>query len=299
MKNKILPGLKKSHYHLLAYSAAATAYILFSEEADAQINYTDISPDITVDEPGVGVQLDFDNNDTIDLVIAVTSAYSFSFTYFGSVNYFKIDAVVAIPYNSVSLAGITSSGFALPYAITNDIVIGPGVEFHSNAFQSLAYNFFAVYYGFSYIDLVRTGFWVNGVTDRFLGFRFTKEGQTHYGWVRLDVEDGGTAFTIKDLAYGGADSTITTQIIPTAITEHDASGISIYSFGSDIHVNLKDQNYQSGTIKLFDVTGREISEQAVTGNSNIMHADGNPQGIYIVQVFLDDKETSKKIFLGK
>ena len=38
------------------------------------------------------------------------------------------------------------------------------------------------------------------VTDKYLGFSFDVDGNTHYGWMRLDGTVGPVTLTIKDLA---------------------------------------------------------------------------------------------------
>ena len=51
---------------LLSYSALVSAVLAGSKEADAQILYTDISPDDTTNVPGVYL-LDLNNDGVIDL----------------------------------------------------------------------------------------------------------------------------------------------------------------------------------------------------------------------------------------
>ncbi len=47
------------------------------------------------------------------------------------------------------------------------------------------------------------GNWI-GVTDRFLGLRFLRDGSWYYGWARLDIDEPPTHFVLKDYAYQDA-----------------------------------------------------------------------------------------------
>jgi len=51
-----------------------------------------------------------------------------------------------------------------------------------------------------YLGLSNLGPWPD-TTDRYLGLKFTLDGDTHYGWALLDVVAGCSEFTIKKYCY--------------------------------------------------------------------------------------------------
>src|SRR5687767_2379676 len=168
MKNNIdLSSLLKK------YSATA-ASILTASAANAQIGYTDVSPDLVVSSPG-SYNLDLDGNSVTDFVInAATIGSSYSSTA-------RID-ITPTPGNSFVGSG------AYVAALINNMNVGPTQNWLSTPNNIMGQNQYNYYFA---------GLWVN-TTDRFLGLKFKIGTNTHYGWARLDVNLACTQFVVKD-----------------------------------------------------------------------------------------------------
>ncbi|PWL28906.1 MAG: hypothetical protein DCO96_08805 [Fluviicola sp. XM-24bin1] len=205
----------------LAQYGLLTAAIAATNEADAAVVYTDITPDFT---GGLGSQyfLDLDNNGTDD----------FRIWHNGSSNLY------ISPLTGTNEAlGSGGATFAYPFALTSGAAISSGAggwfnNGYGGGFQSLNYGSCSF------------GNWCN-VTDRYIGLRFDIAGSIHYGWVRLDVDFAGNSWTVKDYAYetnpgigitagdtgtGGTAASNSTGIVGMDIAEN--------SNGSDLEVTF-------------------------------------------------------------
>jgi len=153
------------------------AAITGANEANGAVIYTDITPDFT---GGVGSQyfLDLDNNAVND----------FRIWHNGSSNLY-ISPLTA----TNEVLGSGGATFAYPFALSSGAVISSGAgTFFNNGFAG---GFQSLNYG-----SCSFGNWCS-ITDRYIGMRFDIGGSIHYGWVRLDVNQSGSVWTIKDYAY--------------------------------------------------------------------------------------------------
>ncbi|MFN3940845.1 MAG: hypothetical protein ACK4IY_09675, partial [Chitinophagales bacterium] len=209
MKNQ-----KIQNKQLKQYSASAIAF-LSACTGNAQIIYTDIDPDVVIDAPGGIFELDMDNNGASDFIFSATSI-SFTSTTASGVFQNFLNGVFVSPVNSNSIAGHNGMGssFAYPFALENAIVIDSALEFTNIYFQSLAYSFYAIKNGSEVIPVLSVGDWLDGETDKFVGFRFKIGTEPHFGWARLDVSAENNSFTVKDYAYNSvANAAISTELI--------------------------------------------------------------------------------------
>jgi hypothetical protein len=211
----------KSLQKRLAQYGMLTAAIASTNDADAAVIYTDETPDFA---GAVGSQyfLDLDNNGVDD----------FRIWHNGSSNMY-ISPLTA----TNEVLGSGGPTFAYPFALTSGAVIssGAGAFFNngfSGGFQSLNYGSCSF------------GNWCS-VTDGYIGLRFDISGSIHYGWVRLDVNQAGSIWSVKDYAYesnlvtaitAGDQGTVATSASPA--TSILATDIADNSNGSDIDVTF-------------------------------------------------------------
>ncbi len=141
---------------LLSYSAFATAYLLTAEKGDAAIIYTDVVPDVIVDIPGYGVDLDLNGDSIVDFTIFLSTLNFVNFTFYGAFNFYQRNGIFAIPQNSNSIAA-EGDVYAYPYAIYEGIEIGPYGEFKNVAYQTLAFQYYAVINSFYYVPIFYAG----------------------------------------------------------------------------------------------------------------------------------------------
>lgn len=201
---------EKLHKKLLKYGSLVAA-VAGINEAEAAIVYTDIVPDFA---GAVGSQyfLDLNNDGTNDYRIWHDG---FSNLYVSP---------LAATNNVLGSGGAT---FAYPFALSLNAPIGPGgVTFYNNGFAG----------GFQSLNYGSCNFgsnWCNE-TDKYLGFQFNIGANTHYGWARLDVNQNGSSWTVKDYAYEDTPNTaILAGDFVSVVSADPASNI----IGSDIANN--------------------------------------------------------------
>lgn len=117
-------------------------------------------------------------------------------------------------YDEVWASGsVAAAAIARVAALKQGEPIGPGHHFSN--FGLLAFRWKTNYNG----RAGTTGSWVN-VQQRYLGFKFSINGQTHYGWARLSVVNG-TGVSIKSILTGYAYNTVAGQQILAGQTTDD------------------------------------------------------------------------------
>lgn len=183
MKTSVVSRLK-------AYSLSASS-IAAGLGANAQILYTDVNPDITIDMNNSIFELDLDNNNVPDFELQALSFYYVSGSF--------LSAAEAVNVSPLSSNGIAVEGgyyTNYPYDMSAGAPIGPALFF--NSFYTNLLNGFFLYsgpYGYYYSPL---GNWPTNL-DRYLGLRVNISGQQHYGWARIEVL-GPSTMVLKDYA---------------------------------------------------------------------------------------------------
>ena len=137
------------------------------------------------------------------------------------------------------------------------------------------------------------GHWVNEA-DKYLGVRFNKNGQWHYGWLRLDIDGTPTFFTVKDWAYQTtADVSILAgqETITTGIqTAKNSNGPVVRVSGKMIFIEGS-TSLEGCRIIIFNLVGKKVVETSL--NTNKVSLEHLPAGMYGI-VLLNDQ---KKYFL--
>ena len=175
---------------------------------NAQIVYTDVNPGIT--SSGT-YNLDLNNDGTIDFVIQHTSS-----TVTGKGNckgqtgtnqYIKVT-----PLNNNQ---VLDTGANPKRMLANIIINNTQSSWSSQANQVIiSYEPKCTYWcywdqcGYSMLPLVN-GQWYPSMEDGYLGLRLNYGGHSYFGWVRINISEGGVSFTIKEYAFNSnADQAI-------------------------------------------------------------------------------------------
>lgn len=289
----------KNKKRLAQYSSAAL-FIAAASETNAQVQYTDVDPDVVVNAPGGQFDLDLNNDDITDFVFSASSANAVYITSFGANNFYVINAVFGNPLNANSIAGTASGEFVYPYAILEDISIGSGVEFHNNSFQSLAYNFYGIISSVFYYPIFQGGNWFGGETNKYIGLKLEKDGSTYYGWLRMDVFTNNKGFLIKDYAVEAAANTaITTDSSLNVGIQEIQQEDHFSAFVSDkiLHLQLNYDVNSETLFNLFDLSGKLLYQEALSEQETIIDLHNLAASSYIIQIISDHSTFSKKIIL--
>ncbi|MEO6347608.1 MAG: hypothetical protein ABIO60_06830, partial [Aquaticitalea sp.] len=179
MKNKLL------NIHPINRCVTLFALTLISLFANSQIVYTDIVPDFTSENVGDFYNMDLNNDGTVDFSLK-------------SINSSELIGMEANA-NGVNAMAATGGPFD-PYIIPleeNAVIANPSDYYDTNGFLPLGIC--------NNIPSFCTYDW-GGMMDKYLGLRVLINGQTHYGWARMDVATN-TQWTIKDYAYQATPNT--------------------------------------------------------------------------------------------
>lgn len=288
MRKPIKPIIMKKtstlQQKLKAYSAVAGAVAASAATADAQIIYTDVTPDMTVNTVGGSYNLDLNNDGTVEFVLGYSQipltfgTAPYTYTY----NYNVILAQSPSP-TTTQIDTAAVANFVFPEAedhSAND-PIGPTNPWFSG-YGTNSVHFLAAA---STLDPTsyNWGQWV-GAVDKYLAIKFNIGANTHYGWARLDINSAANSFTIKDYAYESLPNTpILAGATPAVgIASLEAKGAKVFSFNKVINVNLG--NVTDAVISVLDMTGREVSSIALAGGSTQIDLTSAAAGIYSVAI---------------
>lgn len=287
---------------LAAYSAMAGALLVCSDGAFAQSNviiYTDVDPDETHDMLNPEFLLDVNDDGVTDFslyVFTIEGTYSS-----GSTGTFFVDkkAIYAIPsaFNNSIAAYSTSNGYVFPYALNNADNIDTALAWNNRVFQSLVFDAYYNITAYSATYNLESGAWLNGQTDKYLGLRFELDGNQYYGWLRLDVSENNTSYTVKDYAY----NTIAEQSIEAGQdflagvhNSIDPALINIFSFTNEIHIRTENTDAANLTVTIYNAAGKLVYRDFITDKeTKITLTDAH--GLYTVRVTADGGVFSKTV----
>jgi hypothetical protein len=214
---------------LKKYSLLAGAFITLTPLSEAQIIYTDVDPDVTVDaihnDGPASYNLDLNNDGIIDFKLA---AMDMQTSGWGS--------------HTLSVA-IEPQG--------SNQVIAENVSFYSMGGNSTYYTSIAAPLLYNELIAVSNGNWSSGnlllckhvcdetscyrindsipASNIYLGLAFPISGQAHFGWARLDVL-GYDKFKIKDYAYNAIPNV---PVKAGSVNLPEPRGLSTNRIGSD------------------------------------------------------------------
>jgi hypothetical protein len=171
--------------YALAASVAGVAALALTPPAAAQIVYTSAHEAMSSDEK-MFVDLNHDGiNDLMLREIPCTSRSTFPSN--------SVQAVPAPQGGGIQLGNYYGGAAALPAGA----VIGDGLRFTSRAVDMV--NLADTYSS-------RYGSWAN-VPPSFLGIRFRIQGETHYGWARIELQFDGYSRYVEVILTGYAYET--------------------------------------------------------------------------------------------
>ncbi|MEN9998418.1 MAG: hypothetical protein RI922_1408 [Bacteroidota bacterium] len=281
---------KELQSRLSRYTAAATAIVGAISGANGQIVYTDVNPDQTFDavnNNGYAIAgLDLNNDATIDFLVAskdtTLAAGHLTFT-------------LVAPYGTLgnAVAGDTPSSYDYAFAMNSGDAINASLNWISPASGGALSMAYAKDGAFNYAS-----YWINGVTDKYLGLKFFVGSNAYYGWARLDVTAAGDVFTIKDYAYNGTAN--------GAINAGQMAGINSLELETLLHfVNQADNSVKvvinggltEGKISLISAAGQVVSTGNVDSNEYNVSLNGLSAGIYVISAEFAEGTMTKKVIV--
>jgi len=292
-------------FSLLQYSTAAVA-LLGVTAASSQVIYTDIDPDVVLDEPDEMFGIDLDDDGLNDFNFFNES---FSTTvFYGDLANVKALFVGAFDTMQNGIAGSTgflSGGggytYYWPYALPNGNVVDENLIFFNSNYQSLV----AIKYKTDVPFILPQGNWTSFYTgiehiNQYIAIRFVDtENNRRYGWIRCSVIDSGRTLIIHDYAYEmQPDYPIIAGDTISYVNVHEQHTLNatVYSFGNNVFINLNTNS--SVHLRIADLTGNLIVERKLNTQFSIIDMGNYSTGMYVMNLTQDDKQLTKKIIIN-
>ncbi len=270
------------NYNKLYLTFLTIVFVLMPIIISAQITYTDINPDVTTT---------LNENQTITSLVSIdfngdnTEEYNFRWDYFGG------QWFLHMTYSGNNeMAGATSP--AGGYDIT-PLTGGTAIDSNLTYDNDIPEPFIG--------DFSNTNFM--GLEDRYVGCKFVLGGNTHYGWVRVNL-DNDLNFTVKDYAY---EETPNTVII--AGEGGDTASVNdlnfdqyfnyYYNLVSDkLFLKIK-KNILVESIMVYNLLGQKATSNYQLLNSKIeMDMQGLDSGVYFIKIQTENRQVlTKKIII--
>lgn len=250
---------------------------------EAQIVYTDVSPDSLV---GSVYELDVNNDGTAEFrIMAVTE---------GGIAIVKAEGITP----EDSLAGYYG-GFpnvaGYPFALSSETSIGISNSWVDKGIL-----------GGNHPVIMEDAKW-NAGQSRYLGLRFNIAGNVHYGWARLRVESGYTAFTVREYAYNSAaGEPILSGVVGVDEVGSVFSELSIFPnpCSEILTLNFYLVSPLSVEICASDIAGKIVfvdkNENAIPGKQFFQWNISEIQsGIYFLRISADEYSVVRKVAVRK
>lgn len=242
------------HKKLKGYSLCAGSMIAAAAAANAQVMYTDVNPDVVLENTSgtlpffASYALDLNNDGTTDFTVAMRSSTSSSTN---AILYKEGMSVTGV--NSVAAKSDNQSSLLFRFLVCDFIQEdNPGAVW-AYSFQAFNVRSYSSSYG------------VGSVNDFYAGLLLVKNGDTHYGWVRLDINpDSSRSIVIKDYAYEKTPNTAIQAGLCEGIDEvKDEFSIAPNPSGGNFFITAKNILEGKTTINICDVAGRKIFSQTI------------------------------------
>lgn len=295
--------MQKTYFGLKEYSAIAGCFMLLHNTMQGQVVYTDLEPDIIIDEDGEFFVLDLDVNEMNDFIFFSTTFNIYSESIGITNSYQRLIAGAYVSQNAI--AGSYDIKYEpyhvftwyFPFAIEVDDTISENLSFQNFTYQFLGY--WQHSFLFSFWTTREGGNWYPEVTDHYLGLRFVdEENCLRYGWARCSVTDSGRVLTIKDYAYEvQCDNPILAgdTMHLTSLQNAQPSDITIYSFGKNIYIQLPQQDI-SAVINVYSIDGQLVKTQVMSAKTMIINMGNEVSGVYVVEVVNNQGKFVKKVY---
>ncbi len=286
------------------YSVLA-GVVLAGGAVNAQIQYTDMDPDVVVDPTNSPYMLDLngDSVDDIQFAVSATSGAGSSsymgipFTYTYAVQY----AVAAMSGGGLDgINSVTSSGSAFEVEAHDfGAEIGAAGDFSSSGALGVVGNVNVPAFGIN--QQINEGAFLNSnggtLGEKYLGYSLSGASGSNYGWIRLSVADSAASITIMSHAI----NTVVDQSIyaGNAASVSDASiddKVSIISSIENVKISVTNE-LLGGNLAIIDMTGKVVSQVSVENTTTLISTKDFNTGIYIVRFTFNNEVVNKGIYI--
>lgn len=248
-------------FYLLSFLGFGISSLSYS-----QINYTDVSPDLTFtadQQYFLDVNNDLTNDYIIEQVDSILSGNPLE-----GVQLRAVGTVNEAIYETASLTFLASVTFN-DLIDANDLWTVPTPSLPAGGVITIGSTDYP------------SGDWADGL-DHYAALRFEASSNTYYGWVRFSVTTDGLSFTIKDYAYHSTKGgVLLAGAIVDGVEDIEFSEFSLQQTGTTILI--QNQINFENTIEVFDLTGKLLKSETMNSNLLMLDLSHFNNGIYIIK----------------
>ena len=136
-----------------------------------------------------------------------------------------------------------------------------------------------------------------GLSNQYLGVRFTDGGNTHYGWIELSVSAEADTIIVHRYAYSETpEESIDIVDSDASVFFSEDLGIRVWNSSDLIHVELESDHIGS-QFSLVSISGKELIRTELVDISSEIDINYLPQGMYLVHICNGSQTTTERIYI--
>ncbi len=280
-----------------SYSTLALSILATTEAANAQVIYTDVNPDTTVQSNGT-YGLDLNNDGVTD----------FNLVQFNGSGADGV-AITPIQSNAFANSSVTIGPYTVPspdtlnFGDTIDVNLNwqqivPATSTSSGAASS------TFILGLNFPQFTITGGnWFNA-GEHYLGLKFKIGTVDYYGWARLELSEGATQFTLKDYAYYAESNKLILagQQFSDAVTEINKSEnqlLKLFVADNKLSIHILNNEIIGGKVEVLNTEGQIVSVSEISKNEFALDLKMLPSGLYFIRAGKNEKQQTNKILIHR
>lgn len=270
--------MEKNNSKKILNYAAISAAILGTADAAGQIVYTDID-DVVIDTADTFLGIDFNDDGIVDINVGLTN-------FVGGPGA-TANGSDGTSFNGNGIVGVPASGFYYPSNLSAGVTVDAGSPVITSERGDMYV--YACY---------PNSQWCGEVVDGFLGAAFNVGGNTHYGWVRLDVLSNGAGgagqMIFKDFAFDATpDAAIVTGDTGLGISDAAFEGFNYFVDANNV-LNLSATTAMD-SVTIHNVLGQQVINNSIDGTSATIDLSAQQSGLYLVTVSIEGAQRTVKV----
>ncbi len=291
----------KGKFSLKEYSTLASVILIGGKFSIGQVIYTDLEPDIILDEGNFYIDLDDNsiNDFNFEKIILHTSNTSDIICY--SIAIFGFTCVNT--GNSI-IGTEVISGNDIVSPLNYSDPINNSAQFNDDYWQYITLKdremsclYFIPLTPWDYANL---GNWASGIDeDKFIGVKFKGEDENceYYGWVRCILSDSLDILTIKDFAYNpDCGNGLNAGMLITEADNKIIAEPNIRLGGEEIIIEI-DESQVNANCVVVNLAGQVVKEANLSSATTLINIADLPSGILIFKLYDANLSYTKKVFL--
>ncbi len=278
---------------LKIYGSLATGILAVGNVADAQTIYVDIDPDTLLTGNFSEYLLDLNNDGIKDYKMVTANYLSVS----SGVTYdIKGAAVYPLNGNEVLIDQASSNNYIKALDLNSPIGPNQTIWGYTSSAFILNVELKVTYSGGTYTN--ELGLW-DDVQNKYMGVKFKINNNTHYGWVRMDVNETGDSVLIKSYAYHSVpNGAVTAGVTGVGISDMILpSDYQLFMDEKALRVNFTEALKAQANMKIFDSNGKLVSDNILAEQNNSIQLD-LAAGVYMVNLNIDGTIITEKIVVN-